>query len=82
MKLYIGNISKKASVTELFDLLSPYGCEDCVLHYDRVAARPVGYCMAVVKDGLRALREINGKIFHGQELKVAEAVNREQAIAS
>ncbi len=76
-KIYVGNISFNASDEDLKGLFGEHGeIESVKLVTDAQTGRPRGFGfveMATEEDAQRALSALNGKIFMGRALTVAEA---------
>lgn len=81
VSLFVGNLAFKASQDELRELFSPYGTVHSVrIMKDRATRRPRGFAFIEIdgKKSEKAIRELNGKEFHGRTLRVNESSNRQQ----
>lgn len=76
-KIYVGNISFKASEEDMKGLFAEYGeIESVKLVTDAQTGRPRGFGfieMATEEDAQRAVSATNGKLFMGRTLTVSEA---------
>lgn len=76
-KLYCGNLSyetTEAALSELFGAIGEVISVNLII--DRMSGRSKGFAfveMAQTSDAQQAINELNGKNFHGRDIKVAEA---------
>ena len=79
--IYVGNLPFAASETEVRVLFEPYGAVSRVnLITDRETGRPRGFgFVEMAEDGAEnAIRELDGTIMAGRNLRVNEARAREE----
>jgi RNA recognition motif-containing protein len=81
MKLYVGNLSFKATEQELHELFSQYGqVSSAQLVMDRETGRPRGFGFVEFpndEEAQAAIAALNGQNFGGRDLTVNEAKPRE-----
>lgn len=80
MVLFIGNLSKLTTESELKDLLRPFGALTRLkLMKDRVTARSRGYAYADVEQdiGVKILAKLNTTSFMGQMLIIGVATQKQ-----
>ena len=74
MKLYVGNLPWSTTDSELEALFSPFGPVDSArVITDRETGRSRGFGFVEMKDGQKAMAELNGKDMGGRALRVNEA---------
>ena len=76
-KLYVGNLSFKATQDEVRDIFSQFGnVVDVALPMDRESGRPRGFAFVTMETGEEAQKAVdglNGQNFQGRDLQVNEA---------
>jgi cold-inducible RNA-binding protein len=76
-KLYVGNLSFKATQDEVRDIFGQYGVViDVALPMDRESGRPRGFAfvtMETPEEAQKAIDGMNGQDFQGRNLQVNEA---------
>ena len=76
-KLYVGNLSFKASQDEIRELFSQFGnVLDVALPADRESGRPRGFAfvtMETPEEATKSIDGLNGQNFQGRDLQVNEA---------
>ncbi len=81
MKIYVGNLSFDATEDGFRELFEGYGeVESADIVMDRYSGQPRGFGFVEMQnqnEAERAIQELNGKEFMGQELNVNEARPRE-----
>ena len=81
MKLYVGNLSFNMSSQELEQMFAEVGTVESVnIIEDRETGRSRGFAfveMSSQAEGQNAIAQLNGKEVDGRELKVNEAVDRD-----
>ncbi|MFB3042516.1 MAG: RNA recognition motif domain-containing protein [Candidatus Poribacteria bacterium] len=81
MKIYVGNLSFDATEDGFRELFKGYGeVESADIVMDRDSGQPRGFGFVEMQnqnEAERAIQELNGKEFMGQELNVNEARPRE-----
>ena len=82
MKLYIGNLPWSVDDAKLKELFSEYGeVTEAVIIKDKFSGRSKGFAFVTFTDdeaGKKAMSEMNGKEIDGREIKVNEAMAREE----
>lgn len=74
MKLYVGNLPWSTTDSELEAMFSAIGPVDSArVITDRETGRSRGFGFVEMKDGQRAMAELNGKDVGGRPLRVNEA---------
>ncbi len=74
MKLYVGNLPWSTTDSELEALFSPFGPVDSArVITDRETGRSRGFGFVEMRDGQKAMAELNGKDMGGRALRVNEA---------
>ena len=77
VKLFIGSISWDANEDDLRKLFSSYGeLKDVHIAKDRETGKSRGFAFikfASLKDGQKAVKELNGVEFHGRKISVQES---------
>lgn len=80
-KLYIGNLGYEVTDKELSELFAQAGtCESAAVIMDRATGRSRGFGfveMASNAEAQKAIQQFDGQEFMGRQLKVNEAVARE-----
>ena len=81
MKIYVGNLSFDTTSDDFRKLFEGFGeVESADIVTDKDSGRPRGFGFVEMQnknEAERAIQELNGKEFMGQELKVSEARPRE-----
>ena len=76
-KLYVGNLSFKATQEEVREIFSQFGnVMDVALPMDRESGRPRGFAFVTMETGdeaQKAVDGLNGQNFQGRDLQVNEA---------
>ena len=76
-KLYVGNLSFKATQEEVREIFSQYGnVMDVALPMDRESGRPRGFAfvtMETADEAQKSVDGLNGQNFQGRDLQVNEA---------
>lgn len=76
-KLYVGNLSFKATQDEVREIFSQFGnVVDVALPMDRESGRPRGFAFVTMETGdeaQKAVDGLNGQNFQGRDLQVNEA---------
>jgi RNA recognition motif-containing protein len=76
-KLYVGNLSFKATESEIENLFGQYGKVLSVkLITDRETGRPRGFGFVEMEDGSEAVTALDGHDLGGRSLRVNEAHER------
>ncbi len=76
-KLFVGNLSFKATEQEVREMFSQYGEVHSVnIINDRVTGKPRGFCFVEMDNADSAMKELNGKMLSGRPLNVNEAKER------
>ena len=81
MNIFVGNLTKDVTDLEFQELFAEYGeVKSAKLIRDMYSGDPKGFGFiefAKKSDGIKAIQELDGKEFKGQNLKVNEARPRE-----
>ena len=81
MKLYVGNLPFGVDDAKLKELFSTYGeVSEAIVIKDKFSGRSKGFGFVTLADdeaGKKAIEEMNGKSVEGREIKVNEAMARE-----
>lgn len=81
MRLYLGNLAWRVTEQELEAAFQPYGVRQGSIRIikDRETGRSKGYGFIEVKEGERALEEMQAKEVCGRPLRLSEALKSQQA---
>jgi cold-inducible RNA-binding protein len=75
MELFIGNLSRAVSRSQLYNLFSTYGAvQYAIIPLNPVTRRPMGYGIVRIRDGGsadRAIRELDGLLLGGRLIRVS-----------
>ncbi len=82
MKLYVGNLPFSVDESKLKEAFSAYGeVSEAVIIKDKFSGRSKGFGFVTFSDdesAKKAMAEMNGKNVEGREIKVNEAMAREE----